>query len=74
MDNTLDLHGVRHEQAHNMVDKFVGKHIIAKTQEVYVVTGNSKKMKEIVIRTIQDYGISGHEDWMNSGKMVLDLR
>ena len=35
---------------------------------------HSKKMKEIVIRTIQDYGVSGHEDWMNSGKMVLDLR
>ena len=54
MDKTLDLHGVRHEQAYTLVDKFVGKHIIAKTPEVYVVTGNSKKMKEIVIRTIQD--------------------
>jgi len=74
MEKTLDLHGVRHEQAHNMVDKFVVKHIIAKTPEVYVLTGNSKKMKEIVIHTIRDYGVTGHEDWINSGKMVIDLK
>ena len=49
MDKTLDLHGVRHEQAYTLVDKFVGKHIIAKTPEVYVVTGNSKKIYKIQI-------------------------
>ena len=57
MDKTLDLHGVRHEQAYTLVDKFVGKHIIAKTPEVYVVTGNSKKMKEIVEEYISNNSI-----------------
>jgi len=31
-------------------------------------------MKEIVIHTIRDYGVTGHEDWINSGKMVIDLK
>jgi hypothetical protein len=74
MSKTLDLHGLKHEHVYNIVDKFVGNHIILGTKEVYIITGHSIKMKEIVAYVVQDYDIQGKEEWGNTGKIILDLK
>jgi dsDNA-specific endonuclease/ATPase MutS2 len=48
LNKTLDLHGVKHEHVYSIVDKFVGQHILSKTTEIYIITGHSQKMKELV--------------------------
>lgn len=74
MSKTLDLHGLKHEHVYTIVDKFVGSHIVQGTREIYIITGHSKKMKEIVTYIIQDYDIQGKEEWGNAGKIVLELK
>jgi len=48
--------------------------VVRGTREIYIITGHSKKMKEIVAYVIQDYGIQGKEEWGNAGKIVLELK
>jgi len=74
LNKTLDLHGVKHEHVYSIVDKFVGQHILSKTTEIYIITGHSQKMKELVEYTAQDYDIKLTEEWLNPGKLILDLR
>ncbi len=74
MSKTLDLHGLKHEHVYTIVDRFVGNHVVRGTREIYIITGHSKKMKEIVAYVIQDYDIQGKEEWGNAGKIVLELK
>lgn len=74
MNKILDLHGIKHEHVYQIVDQFVGQHILAKTAEIYIITGHSQKMKELIDNVAQDYNIIIQEEWMNPGKLILDLR
>jgi len=74
MNKTLDLHGVKHEYVYQIVDQFVGKHILSKSLEIYIITGHSQKMKKLVEHVAQDYDIQTQEEWMNPGKLILNLR
>lgn len=73
MENTLDLHGVKHINVPRNVDQFIGYHIRKGTRKVEIVTGYSPKMKEIVNDVLKDYGASSEEEWMNAGKLIIDL-
>jgi len=53
----LDLHGVRHSEVSRMVDIFLTKNINSDSMFLYVVTGVSDRMQEIVIETIKDYNL-----------------
>ena len=46
---TLDLHGVRHSDASREVDKFMYNNISSSVSTLYVITGHSTIMQEIVI-------------------------
>ena len=53
----LDLHGVRHSEVSRMVDIFLTKNINSDSMFLYVVTGVSDRMQDIVIETIKDYNL-----------------
>ena len=52
----LDLHGVRHEDAHRAVVRFVEKYW-ASGKEIYIVTGHSSKMRDIAKNILDEYGL-----------------
>jgi DNA-nicking Smr family endonuclease len=51
----LDLHGKSHYEISNLVDQFIWEGMIRGKHEVEIVTGNSDRMKDFVIKSIQDY-------------------
>lgn len=56
-NDTLDLHGVRHADVSRKVDMFLTETINSELEYLYIVTGVSNDMKQIVIETIQDYNV-----------------
>lgn len=48
----LDLHGVKHKDVEVTVEDFV----LVKTPPIKIITGNSKKMRSIVKKTLQKHG------------------
>jgi DNA-nicking Smr family endonuclease len=53
----LDLHGKSHYEISNLVDQFIWEGMIRDKHEVEIVTGNSDRMKDFVIKSIQDYKV-----------------
>mgnify|MGYP001067851180 FL=1 len=53
----LDLHGVRHSEVSRMVDIFLTETINSEFSFLYIVTGVSDRMQDIVIETIKDYNL-----------------
>jgi DNA-nicking Smr family endonuclease len=51
----LDLKGKSHYEISNLVDQFIWKGMCRGNHELEIVTGNSERMKEFVIKSIQDY-------------------
>lgn len=49
--NELDLHGVKHEDVHRIVDR----HIYLNTPPFKIITGNSSRMKELVEEVLDEY-------------------
>jgi hypothetical protein len=41
---------------------------------VTVVTGNSKKMKNIVNKVLEDYGLVGEPMFLNEGSIMVKLK
>tara|TARA_Y100000114_G_C11748410_1_gene322890 strand:- start:10 stop:441 length:432 start_codon:yes stop_codon:yes gene_type:complete len=64
---TLDLHGIKHEKADELIRQFLNFVELPCT----IITGNSKKMKEIVSSIVDEY------DWIcgpkseNSGSLTV---
>jgi protein gp37 len=55
----LDLHGIYHSDVPNLVDRHLWKCMQeGNLYECDIVTGNSEKMKEIVINIVEEYGLS----------------
>ena len=76
MDNNipiLDLHNIRHKDVFKIVDNFIGKHLITYTNEAHIITGHSKKMKEIVNEVLDDYELYSQESILNPGKLIINL-
>ena len=72
-ENNLDLHGIRHAEVFQTVDKFVGGHIMSDTKCIEIVTGNSPKMKEIVSRILLEYGLTFHSPPYNKGMLIVNI-
>lgn len=51
----LDLHGVKHSDVQKLVDSYIWKSINSKTDELEIITGNSSKMKQLVIKVLNEY-------------------
>lgn len=59
----LDLHGVRHHEVRSMVICFVEKYWDTET-EVEIVTGYSKRMKDIVMEVLDEYKLEYSDKFM----------
>lgn len=71
--DTLDLHGVKHRDVGRELDYFLYENVNKNKKEVYVITGNSQQMKNIVKEHLVDYDMTCEEDFLNSGKLIIKL-
>jgi DNA-nicking Smr family endonuclease len=69
----LDLHGIKHENVSNEVDRFIWEAMQLKLPQVEIVTGNSEQMKTIVYDCVSDYGFVCSEGFMNWGALIVTL-
>tara|TARA_R110000824_G_scaffold104480_4_gene248028 strand:+ start:5657 stop:5866 length:210 start_codon:yes stop_codon:yes gene_type:complete len=65
---TLDLHGIRHEEAEYKVHKF----IYLTSLPCKIITGHSATMKELVRDVLREYDLKSHyENYVNNGCLVI---
>ena len=65
---SLDLHGVRHCQVHDVVEDFI---LMTPDPVFKVITGNSSTMLELVVEVLCDYGFKyEYETWSNLGAVI----
>jgi hypothetical protein len=57
MLKTLDLHGIKHEDARKEVIHFIEDHWNT-DHELEIITGNSSKMRDIVLIVIDEYKLN----------------
>ena len=68
--NALDLHGIKHSEVYIMVEDFILQH--QDHLPLKIITGNSKKMKTIVIDAIQQHRFNYSEgDYYNRGYILV---
>jgi len=76
---SLDLHRIRHEDVRNLTIRFVEDNwdlLDILEGEIEIITGHSKKMKEIVIEVLDEYHLSyyiGDELGLNKGFLKVRL-
>lgn len=63
---SLDLHGVRHMDVKQQVISFIENHWDT-GEELHIITGNSIKMKELVVIVLEEYKL---EYKTNYGKIL----
>lgn len=68
-DTSLDLHGVKHMDAKQTVISFVEDHWNA-GKELHIITGNSLKMKGIVMNVLDEYKLTYQVSQLCYGKIV----
>jgi hypothetical protein len=56
----MDLHGVRHADVSNEVKRFLEDQW-DKEEALQIITGNSSKMKELVVEVLDSYGLNPTE-------------
>jgi len=65
---TLDLHEMKHQDVENVVCTFLNW----TEPPCRIITGNSKKMKDIAKEVIERYGFSCHnESTLNHGSLII---
>jgi DNA-nicking Smr family endonuclease len=69
----IDLHGIKHENVTKLLDSFLYEHLTKRTDYITIITGNSDKMKELVLSILKEYNLSGTESMNNSGSLHVSL-
>jgi len=71
---TLDLHGIRHRDVGRLVDSFLGEMLTAETTHLYIITGFSSEMQDLVKETLSDYNLEYEiGDYYNPGYFKINL-
>jgi len=70
---TIDLHGVKHENVGSMLDTFIWENMKRNATAIKVITGNSAEMKKIVLDIANEYGFSVDDSWTNSGTVIITI-
>ena len=55
---TLDLHGYKIDETHDVVDSFLYDHKLYNTKRVEIITGDSKVIKTVVAESAENYGFT----------------
>jgi hypothetical protein len=70
----LDLHGIKHSDAKDIVYKFIDNHVLENKQvTIEIITGYSDRMKEIVYEVLYDYKLEAVDHEFNKGMLVVKL-
>ena len=72
-NNIIDLHGVKHNDVPRMLDSFIWKQMQKQTNNVQIITGNSERMKQIVIECLKEYNLNCTNSLINNGTLSVDL-
>ena len=70
---TLDLHGYKIEETHNVVDSFLYDHKLYNTQRVEIITGDSKVIKTVVTEIAENYGFECKPHIYNKEVLTLSV-
>ena len=71
----LDLHGKRHDDAKRLLEKALNR-LWCSGEDLEIVTGNSAKMKEIVVDVLKEYKLTykvGDFSGQNMGYVTTTL-
>ena len=63
----LDLHGIRHQN----VQTALGQLFVDTSFPVVVITGNSRRMKELVSQIAENYDLKTRESITNAGRLIV---
>jgi len=63
----LDLHGIKHENVQILVEDF----ILLNETPLYIITGNSERMKKIVIGILDDFKFKYMIKSHNLGEIII---
>jgi len=66
MIKKLDLHGIRHDEVDRLVENFV----LLNEAPIRIITGNSHKMKELVIEVLDRHNME-YEQFKTSQITIL---
>ena len=69
----IDLHGVKHEDVKQILDKAIWESMKKKKHRLGVITGNSDDMKKIVHDVIKEYRLTAVESMFNSAETIIEL-
>ena len=67
MIKEIDLHGIKHHQVIDMVENFV----LTNEPPLRIITGQSIKMKEIVIRVLEEHKFNYAIPFFNQGVVMI---
>jgi len=71
--NSIDLHGVKHEDVGKLLDSFLWENMQKNVKGVRIITGNSSEMKRIVNEIIEEYGFVAVEEYFNTGSICVNM-
>ena len=71
---TLDLHGLKHQEARQAVDSFISDNIVFDRYKISVITGRSQNMKRIVDDLVDFYEIKQQSNFFNEGRVDIILK
>jgi hypothetical protein len=64
----LDLHGKSHDSVETEVINFIYKH----NPPVEIITGDSKRMRDLVTQVAARHGFATHfKNWTNQGSLII---
>jgi len=64
---SIDLHGLRHEDAKHKLELFINEHW---GKQFLVVTGNSSPMREIVLELALEYNLSCYHEPLGTSIVI----
>lgn len=69
----LDLHGIKHEDVKQTLDKHIWDCMKKKRSRLWVITGHSDEMKKIVKTVTSEYGLTAVESMFNPAEIIIDF-
>lgn len=69
----IDLHGVKHEQVSNLLDRFIWDSMRRGLTSIDIITGNSEAMKTIVKDVLSEYELVAENSITNTGMLLVNL-
>ena len=70
--NEIDLHGIPHEKANEMVEDFVLGESVVEVFQCRIITGNSMKLQtKIIDKVLTPYKFKWYIPAWNSGEIIV---